>query len=274
VIHALLAATLVVLPTAITDHTETFTIADHAAGEAFEWTVPEGVTTIAIEAAGGNGGAFGDRPANPGTLLTTVAQVSEGQVLTITLGGDGAGDGTPGAGFGTGGIGQSAAGGGGSTGILLDGAPLLVAGAGGGAGGTAKAGFPGADGAGGTGGGVWAYPGGSGYIGGGGDAGTQWGGGAGGGAGYGGGGAGGPKGDGGAGGSTPGALSYAPRTDTTPGGWVTIVYTQDLPDPIPTATPVAPVEADNGALVPVAIGAGVVILLGIGLALVRGRRRA
>lgn len=269
----LVAGLLTTLPAAVTDHTDTFTVAEHGAGVAIEWVVPEGVEALTIEAAGGDGGPSNGRAGQRGTLVTTLAEVTAGQVLTITLGGNGSEDGAGGAGFAPGGQGQASAGGGGSTGILLDGQPLVVAGAGGGAGGTAKAGLPGADGEGGTGGGVWANPGGSGYLGSGGDAGTQWGGGAGGGAGYGGGGAGGPKGDGGSGGSTVGALGNAPRTDDTPGGWVRLVYTQDLPDPTPSPAPVAPETGDNAALLPIAIGAGALIVLGLVLAIVRGRRR-
>ncbi len=258
----LAAALLLALSAASVDNTETFTVDDNPAGVAFEWTVPAGVTSIAIQAAGGDGGSYGARIGGRGALVSLTQAVTEGQVLTITLGGNGTSATDPKAqyagapGFGPGGDAYQAASGGGSTAVFLGEDPIIIAGAGGGSGsgagsaggggaggtpagaaGTKAAGAGGSAGTGGTGKPPWGGPGGAGYAGSGGDVGTDNG--AGGGGGFGGGGAGGSTGDGGGGGSYPTTLdpsAYVLRTDALSGGWVSITYTAVTLDPTPSPT--------------------------------------
>jgi hypothetical protein len=296
----LAAALLLALGAASTDNTETFTIDDHPAGTPFEWTVPAGVTSIDIQAAGGDGGSYGSRRGGRGALVSLTQAVTEGQVLTITLGANGytvndparVYSGAPG--FGPGGDGFKAASGGGSTAVYLDTTPLVIAGAGGGSGsgggtaggggaggtpagasGTKAAGTGGSGGIGGTGKGPWGGPGGAGYSGSGGDVGNNNG--AGGGGGFGGGGAGGSTGDGGGGGSYPTALdagSYAPRSDAIAGGWVTITYTAITPDPTPTPTATAAPIASAPDLSWIGmIAAGVFVATIVTLIIVNQRRK-
>jgi hypothetical protein len=291
------AAVLLALLVVATPTTDTYTTAENPAGVPVEWIVPDGVTSVSIVAAGGNGGSFVPfRPGGRGAVITTTLDVTPGQSLSIVLGADGLQSGTGGLGYGTGGAGINGAGGGGSTAVLLDGEAVLVAGAGGGSGASAKdgggggggtpAGFAGsrnsgvggAEGTGGAGIAPWGGPGGTGLLASGGSVGNADG--AGGGAGWGGGGAGGVLGDGAGGGSYPSTLdaaSYSLRTDTDVDGWVTLDY--ELPEPEPTAspTPVAerPAGVDAGLL-----GVGAVGILGLGVvliivtAIVRARRRS
>src|SRR6188474_3176064 len=90
---ALSVSGAVVLPAAGADVsdavTETFTIADHPAGVPFDFTVPVGVTSIAVQAAGGHGGSYAERPGGAGALVSVTIPVVEGQVLTVTLGDNG-----------------------------------------------------------------------------------------------------------------------------------------------------------------------------------------
>ncbi len=285
VIRALLLIALLAAAPA----TETFTTSDHPAGEAFAWTVPEGVTQLTITAAAGNGGRAGpQRSGGRGAVVTVTLDVTPGQQLTITLGGDG-GNGTGARGYGHGGTGRTGGGGGGSTAVELDGTVVALAGGGGGAstGNGSKIGTGGAGGtpaggngsiAGGAGGsrgdgglGVdpWGGPGGTGYFGSGGDVGNEAGGG--GGAGYGGGGAGGIGGDGGGGGSygVDGA-KYSTRSDDTKGGWVRLDYTVTAPSSTPTASAVPnPATPDYS---PIGMAAAALAVAGI-VTLVLLRRR-
>jgi hypothetical protein len=280
---------------ASTTDTETFTIAEHPAGTPFEWTVPAGVTSLDILAAGGNGGAYADRPGGLGALVTVTVPVVEGQVLAITLGDNGVsladpkGTAAGGLGYAQGGDGIRGSGGGGSTGIVLDGSPAIVAGAGGGTGsgggiggaggtpaganGSKNGGIGGSEGVGGAGKGPWGGPGGSGLQGTGGDVGNDNG--SGGGAGFGGGGAGGFGGDGAGGGSFGvDGSTFAARSDATVGGWVSITYTVVTIEPTPTATPEPVASAPDFAWVGM-VAAGVFVL-GLVSLIVLGqlRRRA
>jgi hypothetical protein len=277
---------------------ETFTTADHPAGTAFEWVVPDGVTLISVTATGGHGGATAARPGGPGAVVTVSVPVEPGSVLSITLGATGSATGPGGAGFGAGGSGIKAAGGGGSTGILIDGEVSIVAGAGGGAGGGTTAGGggaggtpagqpgtrrPGGGGSGGTGGvgvGPWGGPGGAGFLGGGGVVnGTEAG--SGGGAGFGGGGASGAKGDGGGGGSYSAVESaaYSTRLDDLPDGWVQLDYVQELPTPTPTPEAVDPPTYNPQSIfgisyTAIGIGAAALVLFGISMLAWRALRRS
>jgi len=294
-----LAAAVLALLLAAVPTTDTFTTADSPAGTPVEWIVPEGVTSLTVTAAAGNGGSFvPTRPGGLGSVITTTMDVVPGQTVTIVLGADGSANGEGGAGYGAGGAGLIGAGGGGSTAILLDGEVVLLAGAGGGSGGSAKdggggpggtpvggpgtrnSGNGGAEGVGGVGKAPWGGPGGTGFQGSGGSVGSDNG--AGGGAGWGGGGAGGSLGDGAGGGSYPSTLDpslYGLRSDTTVDGWVTIDY--DLPEPEPSATPSPTAEASDTILgvdsTLLGVGAGVIIglvvVLIIGTAIVRSRRQ-
>lgn len=233
----------------------TLTTADHAAGTAFEWVVPESVTAISVTATGGNGGsANADRPGGRGAVVTVQLLVEPGAVLLITLGADGGLE-SGGAGYGVGGTGIAAGGGGGSTAIEIDGDVVVIAGAGGGSsdatseGGGGSGGIPagqpgsrrggsgGDAGVGGIGVAPWGGPGGASFRGSGGTVnGTESG--SGGGAGYGGGGAGGARGDGGGGGSyspTEGSV-FATRLDDLPDGWVQLDFARPIAE-TPTPTP-------------------------------------
>ena len=282
------AAVLLAVLLAATPTTETFTTADHAAGTPVEWVVPDGVTTITVTAAAGNGGSLtAARPGGRGAVVTTSLEVTPGQALTMVIGADGSAAGPGGAGYGAGGAGLKGAGGGGSTAVLLDGEVVVLAGAGGGSGaatgdggggsggipagaaGSRNAGSPGADGAGGAGRAPWGGPGGTGLLGSGGSVGSDNG--AGGGAGWGGGGAGGSLGDGAGGGSFPGTLdaaAYSLRSDTGVDGWVTLDY--DLPEPEPASTPSATAIETGGGFDTNALGVAALVVLGLGVALIVG----
>lgn len=297
---AALALAVGLLATA-TPTTDTYSTTEYAAGTPIEWIVPEGVTSVTVTAAAGNGGSFvATRPGGRGAVVTTTLDVETGQSITIVLGADGSPSGAPGAGYGLGGTGLVGAGGGGSTAVLIDDEVVVLAGAGGGSGGSAldgggggaggtpaggagtrNSGVPGVDGTGGAGRAPWGGPGGTGLLGSGGSVGSDNG--AGGGAGWGGGGAGGSLGDGAGGGSYPSTLdpaAYTLRDDTTVDGWVTLSY--DLPAPSPSATPEPPAEpADTilgvdstllGLIAGLVLASGVALI--IGTAVVRRRRRA
>jgi hypothetical protein len=291
VIRIALAALLLATPTAVSETTpvhETFTTADHPAGVAFEWTVPEGVGIVTVTATGGNGGESDPaRPGGTGAVVTVAIPVEAGQVLSITLGADGTAV-TGGGGFGSGGNGINAGGGGGSTGIVIDGTVSVVAGAGGGsstansAGGGGAAGTPdgqpgarrggggGTGGVGGTGVAPWGEPGGASFVGGGGTVnGSEAG--AGGGAGYGGGGAGGAYGDGGGGGSYSATTSatYSARLDDLVDGWVQLDYLLPVPEvveaapgPVQQPTDAPDILGLNGTYVGMASAAIVVLFIG------------
>jgi hypothetical protein len=84
------------------------------------WTVPDGVTSLAIAATGGGGGgAF--FPGGNGGVVTATLTVSPGDVLTLEVGGGGGTDGLTG-------------GGGGSTNVNAGTTNQIIAGGGGGAG--------------------------------------------------------------------------------------------------------------------------------------------
>ena len=272
---------------------ETLTTAQHAAGSAFEWVVPEGVTVISITATGGNGGsATAARPGGRGAVVTVQLPVEPGAVLLITLGADGA-LGVGGAGYGAGGTGIAAGGGGGSTAITIDGDVVILAGAGGGssdasseggggAGGTPdgqpgsrRGGLGGAAGTGGFGVAPWGEPGGAGYHGGGGTVnGTESG--SGGGAGYGGGGAGGARGDGGGGGSYSAAeASYATRLDDLADGWVQLDFARPVIEPTTPAPSDSPTESPSvgSDYTWIGMAAAALVVLGIGSLIIWRRVR-
>jgi hypothetical protein len=273
---------------------ETLTTSDHSAGTAFEWVVPEGVTSITVTATGGNGGTASDaRPGGRGAVVTVELAVQAGAELVITLGADGSLT-TGGAGYGAGGTGIAAGGGGGSTAITIDGTVSIVAGAGGGSSdassaggggaggvplgqpGTRRGGAGGGDGIGGFGVAPWGGPGGASFGGGGGTVlGTESG--SGGGAGYGGGGAGGARGDGGGGGSysaTEGA-TYANRLDDLADGWVQLDFVRTVAEP--TASPTDSSPAGPSTAKPdysgIGMAAAAIVVLGIGSLIVWRRVR-
>ena len=296
VIRLAVAALLLAVPAVAaesTPTTETFTTAEQAAGVAFDWMVPDGVTSLTITATGGNGGESDPaRPGGSGAAVTVTVPVEPGQVLSITLGADGQLV-TGGAGFGSGGQGINAGGGGGSTGISIDGTVSIVAGAGGGsststsAGGGGAAGTPdglpgsrrgGGGGAGGNGGlgtAPWGEPGGASFVGGGGTVnGSEAG--AGGGAGYGGGGAGGAYGDGGGGGSysATAPATFSPRLDDLVDGWVQLDYLLPVPEEAPVEPPAAATPSDTPLLLglssaQVGMAAGGLAVLFVGALIVR-----
>lgn len=274
--------------------TETLSTADHPAGTAFEWVVPEGVTSLSVTATGGNGGSAGaPRPGGRGAVVTVELAVEPGAILEITLGADGRLE-KGGAGYGKGGVGIDAGGGGGSTAIVIDGSVVVLAGAGGGSSaassaggggaggtpsgqpGTRRGGAGGAKGVGGIGVAPWGGPGGASFHGSGGTVnGTEAG--SGGGGGYGGGGAGGAYGDGGGGGSYSATeASYATRLDDLHDGWVQLDYL--LPAPTPSATasaedaPYDPQSIFGVSYSVIGMGAAVIVVVGIGLLMLRARR--
>ncbi len=106
------AALLAVAPSTASAATEVF---EYTGGEQ-AFTVPEGVSSIKVEAIGGRGGAGGGGgggAGGAGAKLTTVLEVTPGQTLYVEVGGNGS---TPGGGFnggGNGGIDMLAGGGGG-----------------------------------------------------------------------------------------------------------------------------------------------------------------
>jgi mucin-19 len=284
----------VIAASQVTPTTETFFAADHPAGEQFEWTVPDGVTSVTVEAAGGNGARVDKRRSGGrGAVVTVDVAVKPGQTLQITLGADGRYSGKGGAGYGAGGTGIAGGGGGGSTAVLLGDTVVAIAGGGGGAstgngatsgtggnGGTPKGkdgavagGSGGANGTGGDGVGPWGRPGGDGRLGSGGDVANETGGG--GGAGFGGGGAGGIGGDGGGGGSTGADKArYSARSDSIDDGWVTITYTAEKATPAATPTQSSqPPLATRPDYAPIGIGAAVVVVAGIALMVVGRMRR-
>jgi hypothetical protein len=292
VIRALLLTALIAASPAATDApTELFTTDDHPAGETFEWTVPEGVSLVTLQAAAGNGARVDTkRSGGRGAVVTVDIAVSPGQLFEITLGADGRSNGKGGAGYGTGGNGKVGGGGGGSTAVIFEDQTIALAGGGGGSstgngvrtggggdGGTPKGakgdlagGAGGSKGKGGIGVGPWGGPGGTGPHGGGGDVANEAGGG--GGAGFGGGGAGGIGGDGGGGGSTgTDGATYSTRDDDIDGGWVALTYDVASPTPVPTTEPQAPEPVSRADLTPIGIGAAVLAVGGI-LLLVFGRR--
>jgi hypothetical protein len=274
---------------------ETLTTAQQSAGSAFEWVVPDGVTTISVTATGGNGGSVNsDRPGGRGAVVTVQLPVEPGAVLLITLGADGALE-SGGAGYGAGGTGIGAGGGGGSTVIEIDGDIMILAGAGGGSSdvsseggggaggtpagqpGTRRGGAGGDSGVGGVGVAPWGGPGGASFRGSGGTVnGTESG--SGGGAGYGGGGAGGARGDGGGGGSYSAteATTYATRLDDLPDGWVQLDFartvvepTTPVPDESPTGAPSAAADYTW-----IGIAAAGILVLGVGFLIVWRRVRS
>ncbi len=112
-------------------------------GGAVQWSVPAGYTcdieiTVAGAAGGSNAGYANS--GGLGAVLTDTISVSPGDILDITVGGQGT-TGNGSGGFNGGGTGFSAsgnyssAGGGGSTNVNINGTPTYIAGAGGGAGG-------------------------------------------------------------------------------------------------------------------------------------------
>jgi hypothetical protein len=279
---------------AATDPTtrETFTTEDHPAGETFLWTVPEGVTSLAIEAAGGNGGRVDkQRTAGRGAVVSVEVAVTPGQQFEITLAANGLGGGKGGAGYGAGGKGRTGGGGGGSTAVVFADQLVALAGGGGGSstgngvrtggggnGGTPKGepgdiagGAGGNKGGGGDGVGPWGGPGGTGPHGSGGDVANETGGG--GGAGFGGGGAGGIGGDGGGGGSTgTDGAQFSTRDDEITSGWATISYTVDAP-PEATTAPSDTLTAPPADYAPIGMAAAALAAVLILLLVFFGRRR-
>jgi hypothetical protein len=273
--------------------TETFTTADHPAGEPFLWTVPDGVTSLTIDAAGGNGGRVDkQRTAGRGAVVSVEIAVTPGQQFEITLAANGLGSGKGGAGYGAGGKGRTGGGGGGSTAVVFADQLIALAGGGGGSstgngvrtggggnGGTPKGtsgdiagGAGGNKGKGGVGVGPWGGPGGTGPHGGGGDVANEVGGG--GGAGFGGGGAGGIGGDGGGGGSTgTDGAQFSTRDDEITSGWVTIMYTLPSSTPAPTTGPEVTEVAAPANYTSIGIGAAAVAALIILALIIFGRRR-
>ena len=167
-------------------------------GAPTSWTVPNCVTSITITVAGAQGGNALDGPGSTGStgtsipgglgaVITATIPVNPGDIIGMTVGGQG-GIGT--AGFNGGGTGQfssdgqlvnGSAGGGGSTNVTINGVPIIIAAGGGGAGGGSWSFSPenNVGGAGGCANGVAPSPG-SPWIGTGGGGGTQFGPGAGG----------------------------------------------------------------------------------------------
>jgi hypothetical protein len=289
----LLIALLAATPAATEPPTEVYTTDDHPAGETFEWTVPDGVSLVTIQAAAGNGARVDTkRTGGRGALVTVDIAVSPGQQFEVTLGANGQATGRGGAGYGTGGKGKVGGGGGGSTAVVFGDQVIALAGGGGGSstgngvrtggggnGGTPKGhkgdiagGSGGSKGTGGIGVGPWGGPGGTGPHGGGGDVANEAGGG--GGAGFGGGGAGGIGGDGGGGGSTgTEGATYSTRDDDYPGGWVGFTYTVASPTPAPSADPLPEQLPKRADLTPIGIGAAILAIGGVSL-LIFGRRRS
>ena len=141
------------------------------------WTVPAGVTSIAIEAVGAGGGCSNGIGAAGADVKATLA-VTPGQTLSLNVGAGGVsglnpGSGLPGeggaggSGSGAGGvgIGGTGDGGGAATTVAVGGVTVLVAGGGGGAGGGGSVAGT-VLGGGGGGGGGGGYPAGQGGIGG------------------------------------------------------------------------------------------------------------
>jgi hypothetical protein len=137
-------------------------------GEQQTWTVPAGVNDVRIYALGAGGG--GQTPGTPdpvtgalptggpltvaglGAMVATEVPVSSGEVLSITVGGEG-GSGNGAGGYGGGGRGgnlEADGGGGGASGVSRAEGPIVVAGGGGGAG----SGVTFSNGQGGSGGGI------------------------------------------------------------------------------------------------------------------------
>jgi hypothetical protein len=140
------------------------------------WTVPEGVTQVTIQAAGGGGGGIGDRRGGNGAFVEVDVAVTPGQTFAQVASGAGLSPapgatftvGVGGAGVGRGNNNGGAGGAGASIVRGIDAATLLViAGGGGGAGRLADGGDAGqTDGSGGNGGGALAGAGGAGGVGG------------------------------------------------------------------------------------------------------------
>lgn len=121
VVTAFLSLPLFAQPSACSENSRDFT----ATGSAQSFTVPEGVTSLTITAAGAGGG-IGNQdgavwPGGRGASLVATVPVTAGESLTVIVGSRGE-DGFDGGG------------GGGATAILRGTTPLLVAGGGGGAG--------------------------------------------------------------------------------------------------------------------------------------------
>lgn len=116
-------------------------------GAPTSWTVPNCVTSITITVAGAQGGGSQDNsgpivPGGLGAVITATIPVNPGDIIDMTIGGQG-GLGTA-AGFNGGGSGffssdgnlnNASASGGGSTNINVNGSPVIIAAGGGGAGG-------------------------------------------------------------------------------------------------------------------------------------------
>jgi hypothetical protein len=111
-------------------------------GSAVQCTVPAGMTSVAVDAVGGQGGRTNDDVSGGvGGRVTATIAVQPGQVLSLAVGGSGGGSGGfGGAHGGAGGTASyisslSGAGGGGSTDVRIGSKELVVAGGGGGGGG-------------------------------------------------------------------------------------------------------------------------------------------
>ena len=91
---------------------------------AHQWTVPEGITSVTIQAVGGGGGGGRYSLGGAGCLVTSTVGVTPGQVLDIYVGGGGVGT-----------TGTVSAGGGGATTVDITSPGRIVAGGGGGGGG-------------------------------------------------------------------------------------------------------------------------------------------
>jgi len=116
-------------------------------GSSQSWTVPDGVTTITIDAKGASGGngCWGGT-GGAGADITGTLSVTPGEVLDLVVGGSGQGCGSHDGGWGgrlydgglgglstySPGSGYEGSGGGAASAISLSGAPLVVAGGGGG----------------------------------------------------------------------------------------------------------------------------------------------
>ena len=102
-----------------------------------QFTVPNGIYTVSIEAYGASGGDADSHTGGNGGYISTDISVTPGAILDIVVGGHGRNSGCYGSqcdyGYNGGGTGYGGGGGGGATDVRYNNARLVVAGGGGGA---------------------------------------------------------------------------------------------------------------------------------------------